>query len=57
MSKIPPGPETVHLNGIIVGEVVSTGDPEEDKKPVRQRLKDNTLARARRAPVLFSRVE
>jgi hypothetical protein len=56
MSKMPPGPKTVHLNGIIVGEVVSTGDPEEDTKLVRQRLKDNTLARARRAPVHCSRI-
>ena len=39
MSKIPPGPKTVLLNGIVVGEVVSTGDVEKDTESVRQFLK------------------
>ncbi|SDI25340.1 HEPN domain-containing protein [Pseudomonas benzenivorans] len=43
MSKIPPGPKTVLLNGISVGEVVSTGDTERDSEAVRQFLKSKGL--------------
>ena len=43
MNNIPPGPKTVLLNGIVVGEVVSTGDIEQDTEAVRQFLKDKGL--------------
>jgi hypothetical protein len=43
MRKIPPGPKTVLLNGIVVGEVVSTGDTERDTETVRQFLKRKGL--------------
>lgn len=43
MSKIPPGPKTVLLNGIVVGEVFSTGDTERDTESIRQFLKDKGL--------------
>jgi len=45
MSAVPPGPKTVLLNGIVVGEVVSTGDVEKDTEAVRQFLKDKGLHR------------
>lgn len=40
MSVIPPGPKTVLLNGVAIGEVVSTGDTERDIQAMRQFLKD-----------------
>lgn len=43
MKQIPPGPKTVLLNGIAVGEVVSTGDFEHDMQAIRQFLKDKGL--------------
>jgi hypothetical protein len=43
MSKIPPRPKTVLLNGIVVGEVLSTGDAERDTETVRQFLKEKGL--------------
>lgn len=43
MFKIPPGPKTVLLNGIAVGEVISTGDTDQDSEKVRQFLKDKGL--------------
>ena len=43
MRKIPPGPKTVLLNGIAVGEVMSTGDLEKDTEAVRQFLKSKDL--------------
>lgn len=43
MPKIPPGPKTVLLNGIAVGEVVSTGDIDTDAETVRQFLKNKGL--------------
>jgi hypothetical protein len=43
MSAIPPGPKTVLLNGIVVGEVISTGDVEKDSEAVRQFLKGKGL--------------
>jgi hypothetical protein len=43
MRKIPPGPKTVLLNGIVVGEVVSTGDAEHDTRVIRQFLKSKGL--------------
>ena len=43
MIKIPPGPKKVLLNGIIVGEVVSTGDTDRDAEAVRQFLKSKGL--------------
>ena len=39
MRQIPPGPKTVLLNGIAVGEVMSTGDMDKDTEAVRQFLK------------------
>jgi len=43
MSKIPPRPKTVLLNGIAIGKVVSTGDTKRDVEAVRQFLKDKGL--------------
>lgn len=43
MKTVPPGPKTVLFNGIIVGEVVSTGDYVRDTETVRQFLKDKGL--------------
>ena len=43
MRKPSPGPKTVLLNGIVVGEVVSTGDLEHDAEAVRQFLKSKGL--------------
>nr|WP_145545480.1 HEPN domain-containing protein [Variovorax boronicumulans] len=43
MKTVPPGPKTVFLNGIVVGEVVSTGDYERDTEAVRRFLKDKGL--------------
>ena len=43
MSKIPPGPKAVLLNGIVVGEVVSTGDIERDTEAVRAFLESKGL--------------
>jgi hypothetical protein len=43
MSKIPPGPKTVLLNGIAVGEVMSSGNTESDVEAVRQFLKSKGL--------------
>lgn len=43
MSKLRPGPKTVLLNGIVVGEVESTGDLERDTDALRQFLKDKGL--------------
>lgn len=43
MGAVPPGPKTVLLNGIVVGEVISTGDVEEDSEAIRQFLKDKGL--------------
>jgi hypothetical protein len=43
VSAIPPGPKTVLLNGIIVGEVTSTGDVEKDTQAVRHFLKEKGL--------------
>jgi hypothetical protein len=43
MSKIPPGSKTVLLNGVAVGEVMSSGDSEHDLEAVRQFLKDKGL--------------
>lgn len=43
MSKLRPGTKTVLLNGIVVGEVKSTGDIERDIETVRQFLKDKGL--------------
>jgi hypothetical protein len=43
MSKIPPGTKSVSINGIVVGEVESTGDIESDAVTVRQFLKDKGL--------------
>ena len=46
MRKPLPGPKTVLLNGIVVGEVVSTGDTERDIEAVRQYLKSKGLHKA-----------
>jgi len=43
MSKVSPGLKTVLLNGIDVGEVLSTGDIERDAEAVRQFLKSRGL--------------
>lgn len=43
MRKVPPGPKTVLLNGIVVGEVMSTGDTVHDAEVVRQFLKSKGL--------------
>jgi hypothetical protein len=43
MSKVPPGPKTILLNGVAVGEVMSTGDMEQDAESVRQFLKGKGL--------------
>ena len=43
MPRIPPGPKTVLLNGIAVGQVQSTGDTDKDSEIVRQFLKDKGL--------------
>ena len=43
MSKIPPGPKTVLLNGIVVGEVESSGNLERDAETVREFLKAKGL--------------
>jgi hypothetical protein len=43
MKKLPPGPKTVILNGVAVGEVMSTGDMDRDAEAVRQYLKDKGL--------------
>jgi hypothetical protein len=43
MSKISPGTKSVSINGIVVGEVESTGDIESDAVTVRQFLKDKGL--------------
>ncbi len=43
MPSIPPGPKTILLNGIAVGEVVSTGDTEKDAEAVRDFLKAKGL--------------
>ena len=43
MSKIPPGPKTILLNGIVIGDVMSTGDVEHDAKTVRDFLKAKGL--------------
>jgi hypothetical protein len=43
MRNVPPGPKTVLLNGIAVGEVVSTGDIGSDAEAVQQFLKSKGL--------------
>lgn len=45
MNKLRPGPKTILLNGIAVGEVQSTGDVERDIEAVRRFLKDKGLHR------------
>lgn len=45
MAKKSPQMKTVMLNGIAVGEVVSTGDMERDVEVTRQFLKDKGLYR------------
>ena len=39
MPKIPPGPKKILLNGVEVGEVMSTGDLDKDADSVIQFLK------------------
>lgn len=43
MKAIPAGPKTILLNGIVVGEVNSTGDMERDAEAVRSFLKSKGL--------------
>ena len=43
MRQIPPGQKTVLLNGVAVGEVMSTGDIEKDAEAVREFLKSKGL--------------
>lgn len=43
MTKIAPGPKAVLLNGIVVGEVMSTGNTGRDTEVIRQYLKDKGL--------------
>lgn len=43
MSKIPPGTKTILLNGIAVGEIISSGDFESDAEAVREYLKSKGL--------------
>jgi hypothetical protein len=43
MKTVPPGPKTILLNGIAVGEVTSTGDCERDVHAVREFLKSKGL--------------
>jgi hypothetical protein len=43
MSKVLPGRKIVLLNGVAVGEVISTGDPEKDALATQQLLKSKGL--------------
>ena len=43
MPNIPPGPKAILLNGIVVGEVRSTGNTDQDAEAVRAFLKEKGL--------------
>lgn len=43
MSKVPPDTKSVLLNGIVIGEVESTGNVEIDTETIRKYLKDKGL--------------
>ena len=54
MRNVPPGPKTVLLNGIVVGEVMSTGDTAQDAEAVRQFVRSKGLYEA---PSLFQAIQ
>ena len=45
MGAATPPTKTIYLNGIIVGEVLATGDRDNDMEAMRQFLKDKGLHR------------
>lgn len=54
MQKIPPGPKTVLFNGIVVGEVISTGDTSHDAAVIRRFLKSKGI---HKEPSLFQAIQ